>query len=147
MRLILVLALGALTACATSQSGNQPGDTDLSDVVGDWSATLQPRNNSGVSGTVRAQAAVAATGVTITVTGATPNSHHPWHVHTGTCATGGPVYGAATAYPALHIGANGGATATASIGVALNEEQRYHVNVHRSETEMNVIISCGDLRN
>jgi hypothetical protein len=68
-------------------------------------------------------------------------------VHTGTCATGGPVYGQASAYPALHVGSNGTAAATATIGQALNEEQRYHVNVHRSPTELNVIISCGDLSN
>jgi hypothetical protein len=145
VRLILSLTLVVLAACSSTQAGD--GDPELSDTVGDWSATLQPRTNSGVSGTARAQAAVAATGVTINITGATPNAHHPWHVHIGTCATGGPVYGAATAYPPLHVGANGTAMATASIGVALNEEQRYHVNVHRSPTEMNVIISCGDLSN
>jgi hypothetical protein len=44
------------------------------------------------------------------------------------------------------VASNGTASATASIGVALNEEQKYHVNVHRSEAEMNVIISCGELR-
>ena len=145
MRILLSLAVVALAACASSQTGD--GDPELSDVVGDWNATLQARVNSGVTGTARAQAAVAATAVTVNISGATPNAHHPWHVHTGTCATGGPVWGAATAYTPLHVGANGTATATASVGQALNEEQRYHVNVHRSETEMNVIISCGDLRN
>jgi hypothetical protein len=145
VRLPLSLALVALAACSSTQTGN--GEPDLSDVLGDWSATLQPQASSSVRGTARAQAAVAATGVTINISGATPNSHLPWHVHTGTCATGGPVYGAANAYPMLHVSSSGTATATASIGQPLNEEQRYHVNVHRSETEMNVIISCGDLRN
>ena len=149
MRAILVLGVAALTACAARQETTTTGTASagLGDFVGDWSATLRPQNNSSVSGTAKLQTALAASAVTVTISGATPNAHHPWHVHSGTCATGGPIVGSATAYPPLHVASNGTATASASIGVALNEEQKYHINVHRSETEMNVIISCGNLDN
>ena len=147
MRAILVLAVAAVAACAARQETETEASASagLGDFVGDWDATLQPQNNSGVTGTARVQSALAASAVTITISGATANAHHPWHVHTGTCGSGGPIVGAANAYPALHVATNGTATATASIGVALNEEQKYHVNVHRSEAELNVIISCGNL--
>lgn len=148
MRALLIMAVVAAAGCGARQDTTTGGGSaDLGDFVGDWNAALRSENNSGVTGTARVQTAVAASAVTVTISGATPNAHHPWHVHTGTCATGGPIFGQASAYPALHVATNGTATATASVGMALNEEQKYHVNVHRAPTELNVIISCGDLRN
>jgi hypothetical protein len=149
VRAILLLAVALVAACASRQETTTAGTASagLGDFVGDWNATLRPQNNSGVGGTAKLQTAVAASAVTVTISGAMPNAHLPWHIHSGTCATGGPIVGSASAYPPLHVAANGTATATTSIGVALNEEQKYHVNVHKSDTEMNVIISCGDLDN
>jgi hypothetical protein len=119
----------------------------VADRVGDWSADLQPVNGSGVRGEAKARSALAATGLTISISGAASGGHHPWHVHRGACGSGGAIVGDANAYPPLHAGEDGRARAAVSIGAALNEQERYHVNVHRSAPEAGVIIACGNLRN
>jgi hypothetical protein len=66
-------------------------------------------------------------------------------VHRGACGSGGSIVGGADAYPVLHVGADGRASAEATITVGLDEDTSYHVNVHRSPTELGVIIACGAL--
>ena len=146
MRKLWVMGLAALVACSAR---SEPADDDASmaDMTGDYSATLSAQNNSGVTGTASAHSAVAATHVEITIRGSTAGMFHPWHVHHGTCGSGGGIVGAAGAYPALQTNANGGASAAAQLGLALNDDARYHVNVHRSSSEMGVIIACGNLDN
>ena len=146
MRTLLVISVAALTACATNRT-DEPDEASISDMVGDWSADLSPRNNSGISGDAGAQSALAATGVTISIRGAAAGGQHPWHIHRGTCSAGGSVVGEASAYPVLTPGQDGTARAAATIGVPLSENESYHVNVHRSPQEMGVIVACGQLRN
>jgi hypothetical protein len=69
----------------------------------------------------------------------------PWHVHFGTCATGGGIVGADGDYPRLTITGAGSATATATVPMSLDINAPYHINVHLSEAEMATIIACGDL--
>jgi hypothetical protein len=69
----------------------------------------------------------------------------PWHVHFGTCATGGAIVGNDADYPDLVVAADGTASATAVVGVGLDPAQAYHVNVHYSESQFDRIIACGDL--
>jgi hypothetical protein len=80
------------------------------------------------------------------LTGLPPGGPYPWHVHDGTCETGGPIVGDATAYAPLMVGADGRAEATARLlGLKLNEAKKYHINVHRSPTDLATIIACGEL--
>jgi hypothetical protein len=146
MRALLVVSVAALAACATNSS-DEPAETGVSDMVGDWSADLSARNGSGITGDAGAQSALAATGATISIRGAAASAQHPWHIHRGTCSAGGPVVGEASAYPVLTPARDGTARAAATIGVPLNENESYHVNVHRSPQEMGVVVACGDLRN
>lgn len=146
MRKLLVVGLALLAACSSSAENDDDGDP-IADRIGDWETTLTARNNSGVRGSSRAQAVGVGTGATITINNATPGAVHPWHVHVGTCATGGGIFGDAGDYPALTVAADGNASANATIDVALNEQSSYHVNVHRSPTDLGTIIACGDLDN
>jgi hypothetical protein len=144
MRRILAAGLVMLAACASSP---EEEDKDIvSNRVGDWETSLSSTAGSTVRGSSKAQSVGVGTGVTISIEGAAASAQHPWHVHTGTCATGGGIVGDASAYPVLTAGVGGAASANASIGVALREDQRYHVNVHRSPTDLTVI-ACGDLSN
>ena len=145
MRKILITSLIVLSACS-ARSSNEDGDP-VGDRVGDWDATLASRNNSTVRGTAKAQSVGLGAGANISINGAQSGAFHPWHIHTGTCATGGPILGNASNYPVLQVGADGTASANATIGSALNEQTRYHVNVHRSPTDMGTIVACGDLDN
>jgi hypothetical protein len=143
MRKLLATGLVILAACASSPED----DKDVvSNRVGDWETSLSATAGSNVRGTAKAQSVGVGTGVSISIEGAAASAQHPWHVHTGTCATGGGIVGSANAYPVLTAGMGGAASANASIGVALREDERYHVNVHRSPTDLTVI-SCGDLSN
>jgi hypothetical protein len=147
MRVLAVLGVLALAACSSSREETPSGGFSVADVVGDWTAELQPVNASGVRGEVKLQSALAGMGVTISVAGAPGGARLPWHVHRGTCGSGGGIVGDASAYPVLEIDEDGTARVVTTVGTPLNEEQRYHVNVHRSPTELDVIVACGNLRN
>lgn len=144
MRRILAAGLMILAACASSQPED---DKDIvSNRIGDWETSLSSTAGSAVRGSAKAQSVGVGTGVNISIEGAAASAQHPWHVHTGTCASGGGIVGSATAYPVLTAGVGGTASANTSIGVALRENERYHVNVHRSTTDLTVI-ACGNLSN
>ena len=145
MKKVLVLCMLVLAACTVRREG---GDIDVdpaTDRIGNWNATLQPVNNSGVRGSVAARSAVATSGASITISGATQGGQHPWHVHRGRCGDNGPIVGDANAYPVLQVGSNGNASASANLRVGLSEDATYYVNVHRSPANLGTIIACGAL--
>jgi hypothetical protein len=79
---------------------------------------------------------------TINLTGGTPGSSYPWHVHTGKCGGGG-VFGGGDSYKPVTVGADGKGTATANLKAAMPASGDYHVNVHNSATDM-ATASCGN---
>lgn len=144
MRRVLAAGLVILAACASSQ---EEDDKDIvSNRIGDWETSLSSMAGSAVRGSAKAQSVGLGTGVNISIEGVAAAAQHPWHVHTGTCASGGGIVGSMSAYPVLTANLNGTASANTSIGVALRENERYHVNVHRSPADLTVI-ACGNLSN
>ena len=113
----------------------------------DWSGNVAGRSTfTGITGTVRARVEGGNTTATIRLTGLTPGGHHPWHLHEGTCETGGPIVGNPEAYTPLHVGNDGSAEATARLtSLRLNEAQKYHANVHLSAGNMGTVIACGNV--
>jgi Cu-Zn family superoxide dismutase len=81
----------------------------------------------------------------IELDGDVPGALRPWHVHFGTCSTGGDIVGPPGDYPALAIGGDGSASASATIAFELDVNAAYHVNVHLSPAAMATLIACGDL--
>jgi hypothetical protein len=69
----------------------------------------------------------------------------PWHVHVGSCAKGGPVLGAASAYPVLRVDRKGAAEGKATLRLALPDSGNYYVNIHESAAAMSKVVACGDL--
>ena len=147
MRKFTILAAAVLAACSTTGSNDTEDIDPVADQVGDWESSIAPVGNFTVRGTAKAQSVGIGTGITISIAGAAAGAHHPWHVHRGVCGDGGPIVGDASAYPALHASADGNASANASIGVALNEQDSYYVNVHNSPTDLGTIVGCGKLDN
>jgi hypothetical protein len=112
----------------------------------DWNATVAPAAGSEVRANVRAVSAPAQTGVAINLAGGEAGAAYPWHIHRGSCGSGGAVVGEMNAYPLLRPNTAGAATATAHVRVQLVPGENYHVNVHQSQQQMGQIIACGDLR-
>jgi hypothetical protein len=134
--LFLLVAGAALAACATVPLF-EPRE---------WNATVQPRGEEQARASVRAVTTVNSTVAAINLAGGQPGATHPWHIHSGSCASGGPIVGDAGRYPPLRPGSGGTAAATATINVVLVPGQAYHVNVHRSPEQLAEIIACGDLQ-
>jgi hypothetical protein len=112
-----------------------------------WQASLAGRAGwTGATGTANVRVEGDNTLTTLVLSGLPQGGPYPWHVHEGTCATGGPIVGPASAYPPLMVGADGRAEASARLlDFKLNEAKKYHVNVHRSPNDLPTIIACGDL--
>jgi len=79
------------------------------------------------------------------IAGDQPGAVRPWHVHHNTCGTGGGIVGLDGHYPRLNIGPNGSAAVVTTVPVGLSATAPYHVNVHLSGAQMEIIIACGDL--
>lgn len=109
-----------------------------------WTATLAPVGTSKVAGTATfgAGSAAGTSVATISITGGTPGTTYPWHVHTGKCGPGG-VVGAGSAYKPVKVGADGTGKGMATVSVATPTSGDYHVNVHNA-ADMSVI-ACGNL--
>jgi superoxide dismutase, Cu-Zn family len=133
--LALLMAVGVSAACATM----------LYDPT-EWTANVQPRAGTDVRANFSASSVTGVTSAAINMIGGTAGATHPWHIHDGTCATGGPIVGDAAAYPPLRPNSAGAATAQARVRIQLVAGRNYHVNIHRSPQALNEIIGCGDLR-
>jgi len=155
-----MIALGSLAACGDKKS-EYAADTGMAAVpaMGEstaaatgqgmrWTSTLEPMGGTQVRGTSSVTPGTAAGTMTaeVAINGAPKNSTHPWHVHVGTCATGGAIAGPAADYPALKTDDNGTATATTTVNIAAPSTGDYHVNIHLSPDAMGTIVSCGDLK-
>ena len=152
MRIAALLVLAAVTASCHSRVETDPstGRVDVDARTDkkpgeDWTADLRGSGDwAGVNGRANGREMAGDLTVNATVNGLRSGGTHPWHVHEGTCGTGGPIVGPADAYPPLRPGSDGRATASATLRVSLNEARDYHVNVHLSPSQLGTIIACGD---
>ena len=148
----IAIAFLVSAACAKTvkvetdpKGGKADIDVQAPGVPEAWSGILSSVGASGVTGNASGTTANDMSHVTINVSGAQAGATLPWHVHEGKCGDAGPpIVGDASAYPALTVGADGKATATAHISVKLNEAKNYIVNVHASPANLGTIVACGD---
>jgi len=131
---------GETPAPSTSTAGDMAGMTH-------YSANLAAMNGSTVHGTAIVHSMTAGQQtVELQISGGAAGATYPWHIHSGSCADGmTPVVGNPSLYTALGTSGDGTASLTANIPVTLDPNQRYHVNVHASPTDMGTIVACGDL--
>jgi hypothetical protein len=151
--------LGALMACggdktATADSASSGATAAATDsaasaqAIPRWNAMLESMAGTKVTGTVSAMAgaSIGTTVAEITISGAPANGEHPWHMHVGTCATGGDIVGPPTDYMPIKADANGNGSSTATVNVAAPTTGAYHVNVYLSPADLKTIVACGDLK-
>jgi hypothetical protein len=146
--LVVAVTAGCFRVQRDPATGNADIDVESPLKRGeDWKGTVTGRDMySSATGTVRAHVEGGNTVTTIVLTGLPPRGRHPWHLHDGTCATGGPIFGDPNAYTPLNVGDDGRAEGTARlINLKLNEARKYHANVHASTSNLGTIIACGDV--
>ena len=113
-----------------------------------WMGSLEGKEGMKTTGSAMMMATSdgKATEVTIELKGETPNGTRPWHVHTGTCAKGGPPLGGMKPYPPISLDAKGNGVSKATLAITVPDSGSYNVNIHESATNMSKIVACGDLK-
>ena len=139
MRTALLAAAALTAACAsTAEVVESPGRS--------LAASMNVTNSYEGRWAAAVNTVPGSTAATISLAGDRSGAVRPWHVHTGTCGSGGGIVGPANAYPALTVGSDGRATAEARVSVGLEMGQRYHVNIHESPSNLGNVISCAEIR-
>jgi hypothetical protein len=147
VRVAVISGFLLLTGCASG------AETDSRPIVAAWTADVEAMNAEGHSGF--ATVTVMPDGDTranITLRGGSAGGRHPWHIHEGLCPAGdsepspvGAQVGRAAAYPVLEPNEQGNASATATLNVRLDPDAQYHVDLHQSPEDEEVV-GCGDLQ-
>jgi hypothetical protein len=114
---------------------------------GHWMGTVSGLDDAKTTGTgmMMPTADGAGTDVTLDLKGETAGVTRPWHVHLGTCAKGGGVFGGGRAYTPITVDDKGNGSGKATLMVAVPDTGTYHINVHESSANMSKIVACGDL--
>lgn len=143
--LLLVAVLGFLGAC--------DDDDDIVDIGGEadvvvWTADIfgiAPFQYVGGSAEVSTEIGTFEFGATAEIFGDTPGAVRPWHVHFGTCASGGDIVGLDSDYLPLVVDGAGADIVSVIVPEPLDVNAFYHVNFHLAPDRQDVIIACGDL--
>jgi hypothetical protein len=143
--LLLVAALGFLGAC--------DDDNDLTDIGGEadvvvWTADvfgIAPFQYVGGTAEVSFALGTFEFGATAEVFGDTPGAVRPWHVHFGTCASGGDIVGLNSDYLPFVIDGAGADVVSVIVPEPLDVNAFYHVDFFLALDRQDVVIACGDL--
>lgn len=140
-----VVGVLLLAACSTTRESRIGGDVQ-------WHGRIYPavgpgqfaESNSVANATMTR---LSGTNVrsTITLRGGLVQGDYPWHVHEGTCGSGGPIVGDPSEYPPLSTGSGTVGSATATFDADLDPDGAYYINIHRPE-DLETIVACGQLR-
>jgi|JI10StandDraft_1071094.scaffolds.fasta_scaffold01129_28 Cu-Zn family superoxide dismutase len=112
-----------------------------------WDGMVRGTGLSKIKGLVGMVGGTVAgtTAVDIKFSGDIAGSRRPWHIHRGSCAKGGPIFGDAGAYTLLQVNAAGTTEGRATLRVSLPDSGYFYVNVHESVAKMGTVVACGDL--
>lgn len=103
--------------------------------------SLGAQNDSGESGTATLTEKDGKTTVTLSLSQAPTDVPQPAHIHTGACPTP-----AGVVYPLTNV-VNGASETVLDVSLAsLKGQLPLAINVHKSGSEANVYVSCGDLK-
>ena len=115
-----------------------------------WKATLNPSNDSKVEGSAEVKAnGTDSTMMSVKIKNATAATTYAWHMHSGDCAAGGPVVGAADAYPQVTTDSTGMGRSEATVKVAPPATGPHSIHVHAPSTDPakpGAEVACGDLK-
>jgi hypothetical protein len=147
---LVVAAAVGLGACAQRSMEMDTGDVApiawraTIETIGNADSLVAPTNITGTA-TMPPASNATMTNVMVELHNGEPNATYPWHVHAGSCGSGGGIVGPPAAYTPLTIDATGGAQATVTLPFSTPTVGDFSVNVHKSADELGVIIACGML--
>lgn len=143
--LLAVLAVGCAREEEIDEDASQPAEmpapapSDVTTPAGPAepiTSSLEAKNDSGITGEVTATHTASDVTVQITLNGAKEGVSYPAHIHTGTCASGGPVAVELTAV-------TGGQSSTTVEASKLPANQPAFVQIHDAS---NNPVACSDLK-
>ena len=102
---------------------------------------IQPKDNSGVSGTATLTPQGNQTRVVVQLKGAASNVAQPAHFHSGTCDKLDPK----PKYPLADV-VNGTSTSVVSAPVSELASGKYTINVHKSAADIKTSVACGSVK-
>jgi hypothetical protein len=102
---------------------------------------LQPKGNSGVSGTATLTPQGKQTRVVVQLKGPASNVAQPAHFHSGTCDKLDPK----PKFPLADL-VNGTSTSVVSAPVSELASGKYTINVHKSAAEVKTSVACGNVK-
>jgi hypothetical protein len=139
----MILLSGLLVAgCGSGDdAGGGAGATGSGDGTGKTlTVDLAAQNDSGESGSATLTADGPKTKVVLALGNPASDSPQPAHIHKGTCADLAPE----PAYPLANV-VDGASEATVDVPLEELEGGRFAINVHKSEAEAEVYVSCGNI--
>jgi hypothetical protein len=102
--------------------------------------SLSEQNDSNQSGTATISEVNGRARVMINLTGSSTSAAQPAHIHTNSCANIGAVV-----YPLTNV-VNGSSVTMLDVPVSqIFSSLPLSINVHKSATESNVYVACGDI--
>lgn len=113
--------------------------------VASWKGTIAGKDGSKITGTATMAPAGEGTEVNVMISGDEAGKTRPWHIHVGSCAKGGGVFGGGRSYTPIAMDASGHGMSKATLTVAAPDTGSYYVNIHESAGNMGKIVACGDL--
>lgn len=111
-----------------------------------YTVTITGKDGAAVHGSGTAKSEDKTTEVELKLMGDVAGSVRPWHIHTGSCAKPGGIFGGARSYTPITIDAKGDGATKASVPASLPDTGSYYVNIHESAANMGKIVACGDLK-
>lgn len=133
----LVLSATAQTP-APSMSGMNMGGTMTK--AAPLQIHLQPQNGSGETGTATLMDGANGLIVKVRMSGGDAVAQ-PIHIHKGTCATLDPK----PAYPLKTVTDGQSETTVPKVTIAELEKSPYAINVHKSTSEVQTYVACGNI--
>ena len=113
---------------------------------GSWSGMVMGKDGSKIHGTATMKEGKDnTTEVAVKLSGDSPSTTRPWHIHVGSCTKAGAPLGGGKPYSPMVGDAKGAAESKATLALPLPDTGSYYVNVHESGTNMGKIVACGDL--
>lgn len=138
---IVVLVVGYLVISnKPSQPVPQPTEVTEAPAPVEATATLSEQNDSGETGTATLMEMDGKVKVTLSLSGAPQDVVQPAHIHMGSCPDVGEVK-----YP-LTSPLNGASETMLEVSLdQLKSELPLAINVHKSQEEATVYVSCGNI--